>query len=206
MSMDPPGIGCSVSTGPYPSTPISCERSTLMLLSFRYRRPRCSLVLVSAAAKLVALSVISSGLGIRTPAGSSSADSTGTGRSRGLVVPRPWPIAMPRVVLLSLAFEDLHTHGVVRQLAGELAHQGGLSGAALLGNDSDHVGHGLRTVADNIRQASDSPRVRQLAARHRAPRHLAPATTKPPREGGGACSPVLVTHRARQGAPKRSLG
>ena len=38
----------------------------------------------------------------------------------------------------------LHTHGVVRQLAGEQAHNGGLSGAALLGNDPDHVGHGRR--------------------------------------------------------------
>ena len=58
MSMAPPGIGCSVSKGPYPSTPISRERSTLTLLSFRYRRLCCSLVLVSAAARLVALSVI----------------------------------------------------------------------------------------------------------------------------------------------------
>ena len=57
MSMDPPGIECSVSTGPYPSTAINCERSTLTLLSFRYRRLRCSLVLVSAAARFVALSV-----------------------------------------------------------------------------------------------------------------------------------------------------
>ena len=59
MSIDPPRIACSVSTGPCPSMPISCARSTLTLLSFRYRRPRCSLVLVSATASLVALSVMS---------------------------------------------------------------------------------------------------------------------------------------------------